>query len=332
VVLREELCTGCGACAKACPWDAVHMAARAGGALLATKCDLCATTARAEPACVDACPTRAIARIDPGARAPRPAPRGPGASVAVLAVASAAAACALARAPAFPWMTGAVAGASVLALGAHGAWKRLVRARGHAAYVVHVGLAPFAVVAVIRHATPPDPHAAGGVAGALLAACVVALATGLAGALAYALAPRRLARLELRGATPEDLATRATELEARAFAQLTGRSESAKAVVARVLGPYARSRLGALAMAARGTPVARAEEALHARLAAILGDRAARIDGLAALVRTAVETRATKAERALQAALRAWLAPHVVAATLALALLALHVAIEVAHR
>src|SRR5208282_5096057 len=46
----EELCTGCGACAKACPWDNIQMAARpltalspAGGtyAEIAVKCDLC---------------------------------------------------------------------------------------------------------------------------------------------------------------------------------------------------------------------------------------------------------------------------------------------------
>ncbi len=28
VFIREELCTGCGACAKACPWDNIQMAPR----------------------------------------------------------------------------------------------------------------------------------------------------------------------------------------------------------------------------------------------------------------------------------------------------------------
>ncbi len=50
VFIREALCTGCGACAKACPWDNIQMAARpitalqpAGGTYteLAVKCDLC---------------------------------------------------------------------------------------------------------------------------------------------------------------------------------------------------------------------------------------------------------------------------------------------------
>lgn len=73
VYVRESLCTGCGACARACPWDNIHMADRAPGAprppgpsaeLVATKCDLC--RGRAEgPGCVEACPVGAIFRVDP---------------------------------------------------------------------------------------------------------------------------------------------------------------------------------------------------------------------------------------------------------------------------
>lgn len=73
VYVRESLCTGCGACARACPWDNIHMAERAAGAprppgpsaeLVATKCDLC--RGRAEgPGCVEACPVGAIFRVDP---------------------------------------------------------------------------------------------------------------------------------------------------------------------------------------------------------------------------------------------------------------------------
>ena len=80
VFIREDLCTGCGSCAKACPWDNIQIAPRAeaGGAGgrksaagaksaypdVAVKCDLCAGSA-AGPACVASCPTQAIARIDP---------------------------------------------------------------------------------------------------------------------------------------------------------------------------------------------------------------------------------------------------------------------------
>jgi Fe-S-cluster-containing hydrogenase component 2/CRP-like cAMP-binding protein len=71
VLVREELCTGCGACATACPWDAVRMRERpaagelagAGSALVASKCDLC--HGRDASACVDACPTGAIVRLTP---------------------------------------------------------------------------------------------------------------------------------------------------------------------------------------------------------------------------------------------------------------------------
>jgi Fe-S-cluster-containing dehydrogenase component/CRP-like cAMP-binding protein len=72
VFVREPLCTGCGACAKACPWDNIQMAPRArgaeapsGGAFaeVAVKCDLCRDYEG--PACVKACPTSSIFRVNP---------------------------------------------------------------------------------------------------------------------------------------------------------------------------------------------------------------------------------------------------------------------------
>jgi Fe-S-cluster-containing dehydrogenase component len=73
VELDADLCTGCGACAKACPWDAIRMAPRPAspggakpeiGAQIAVKCDLC--RGHDGPECVSACPTDAIFRLDPG--------------------------------------------------------------------------------------------------------------------------------------------------------------------------------------------------------------------------------------------------------------------------
>lgn len=89
VFIRESLCTGCGNCAKACPWENIRMAPRRlvgpaeqqfGEGLIvaakrrgqsleamfpevATKCDLCREYEA--PACVQACPTEAIIRLEP---------------------------------------------------------------------------------------------------------------------------------------------------------------------------------------------------------------------------------------------------------------------------
>jgi Fe-S-cluster-containing dehydrogenase component/CRP-like cAMP-binding protein len=73
VFIRDGLCTGCGACVRACPWDNVRLADRPPGTpkpkgasaeLLAVKCDLCRTW-EGGPACVRACPVEAISRIRP---------------------------------------------------------------------------------------------------------------------------------------------------------------------------------------------------------------------------------------------------------------------------
>jgi Fe-S-cluster-containing dehydrogenase component/CRP-like cAMP-binding protein len=73
VFIRPSLCTGCGNCAKACPWDNIQMAPRpaaargsttvARSAEIAVKCDLC--HGYDAPACVEACPTGAVLRVDP---------------------------------------------------------------------------------------------------------------------------------------------------------------------------------------------------------------------------------------------------------------------------
>lgn len=72
VFIRDALCTGCGACARACPWENIAIAprppaaARPGGAGfpdIAVKCDLCRE--HDGPACVKACPTGSIFRVNP---------------------------------------------------------------------------------------------------------------------------------------------------------------------------------------------------------------------------------------------------------------------------
>ncbi|MGK3962325.1 cyclic nucleotide-binding domain-containing protein [Sorangium sp. So ce118] len=72
VFIRDALCTGCGACAKACPWENIAIAPRpaaaprpagAGFADVAVKCDLCRE--HDGPACVKACPTGSIFRVNP---------------------------------------------------------------------------------------------------------------------------------------------------------------------------------------------------------------------------------------------------------------------------
>jgi len=56
IELREDRCTGCGRCISACP---VRGLRRATDLSLALKCDGCAPLGRA-PACVEACPSRAL--------------------------------------------------------------------------------------------------------------------------------------------------------------------------------------------------------------------------------------------------------------------------------
>jgi len=63
VIICNEKCKGIGACATACPFDAIKLVpieeARA-----AIKCDLC--VGLDGPACVEACPTSALSLVDRG--------------------------------------------------------------------------------------------------------------------------------------------------------------------------------------------------------------------------------------------------------------------------
>ena len=93
VTIREALCTGCEACAKACPWDNIQMGPRASNgpifldgsgaariagssAAVAVKCDLCKGFEVA--ACVDGCPVDAIVRLSPDEARPGEVTGSPG--------------------------------------------------------------------------------------------------------------------------------------------------------------------------------------------------------------------------------------------------------------
>lgn len=373
VFIREELCTGCGSCAKACPWDNIQIAPRGGGhdakgdksayPDVAVKCDLCAGSA-AGPACVASCPTQAIARIDPNEALVelRSAPKAATALGARMGAGTGTGASALGLFPrkiaAWPWVVGAAAGASGLALSAWSAWasgvvagglvallvgysgvKRaprvLARLRGSSRlgrtlYVGHLALGVLAVGAVLGHTHGAAP---GNAAGALAIALAIALATGLLGAVIHVLLPPRLARLERGSVLPEELAARRREIDERIFTQLSGRSEVVKTLYGRVLRPYRASRFGALLLVASGRRLREEEKRLRATLGGLLdGRKSERLDGLDELVRLVVDRRAVGALRLLTFVLRGWLPVHLAATAIAVVLLVAHVVAVMVRR
>ena len=63
----QRLCIGCRLCMIVCPFGAIHVATTetaAGEKKAAIKCDLCVDRPEG-PACVDACPTKALSLRDP---------------------------------------------------------------------------------------------------------------------------------------------------------------------------------------------------------------------------------------------------------------------------
>ena len=376
VFIREDLCTGCGNCAKGCPWDNIQMAPRRGmpglfdsllaepreapapGAArpgtsdeVAVKCDLCKDLGSG-PACVAACPTEAIVRINPSEvladvravlndKAPirqmhKPIAAWPwlvGAVPIALALAKN-----RATSPRDYLVTGAVAGLAVAGLVAYAAVKRWPRRsrtapRGEVPrtatlrpwFILHLGLGVVATGAVLAHAGFRAPANA---AGGLQVALWVAALTGGFGAVVYRALPARLSRIERAGALPEDLRARADALDERAFRALTGRSELVKTIYARILGPYVRAHLGWVFLLLGGASLGQEQRRLRARIDAVLGSRsnlAEKLQGTDELIRLVVERRAVAAQAFLQGALRGWLPLHIAAAAIALVLLGLHV-------
>lgn len=362
VFIREEICIGCGNCAKGCPWDNIQMASRspskkALSATVAVKCDIC--SGREEgPACVAACPVQAIARIAPTDAIPElRILRGaaPSSSVAVVRRPS----------PAWPWWsaamafavafalfggarvwTGIASGALCAALAVYPVFKRVARARGigqsktvdperanHSRvrphFVAHVAFGTLAVGIVVAHT---HLRAASALGASLALAFVTASAFGAFGAVVYRWVPRVLTRLDRKGALPEDIADRLRDARERTFTDLTGKSDLVKTIYGRVLASYAESTLTTIKLVLSSRSLRQEEDLLRAKVDTMLAGRGGeKLDGLDALIVDVVERRALVAERFLGGILRGWLGVHVVASALLVVLLALHAFAELAY-
>ncbi len=365
VALDSDLCTGCGACAKACPWEAIRMAPRPEGAgespgnpsaEVAVKCDLC--PGLDGPECVSACPTDAIFRLDPQrdvvevraavARAPdalpadRPLNRQLSRGLWLLALV-----------PPFvalgrslpegsghgPRLWAGVFGALlVLVLLAHALVKRVGAVRRRVRRVLSRSSAVSTVAPFVALHAVTGVAAAGlvflhagfrvpsGLLGALSLAFWGVAASGLFGALVYRLLPERLSRIERRSSLPEDEPAEREALLDRLHAAVSGANPAKKELVRRILLPYAVAWGGTLALVANGRTLAREEAALVGLVERALGGRKSeRLVGIELLVRTAVEMRALRARRLIRTLLRAWLPLHLGGSALLLALLVLHV-------
>ena len=361
VFIREELCTGCGNCAKGCPWDNIQMAPRATGAKgaasgpqgdvarapghskdIAVKCDLCKGRSGG-PACVTSCPTSAIARVNPeeaipevgaalGVRARALIPRARSAWPFVLGAVPLAAALTLHRPHGHESavVTGVVAAVLLAALAGYGVVKRVLLPRLRGWLVAHYALGVVALGAVLAHA---GAHVPPNVAGAVAVAFWGTTVFGALGALLYRVLPSRLSRVERKGALPEDLRAHQRELDARAFVDLSGKSEIVKTVWSRVLRPYAYAPFGPAALFLTGRSLGDEQRMVRARIESMLAGRGGeKLQGMDALVRLAVERRALPLQRIMQAALRAWMPLHVALTAILLVLLVAHVWLATRYR
>ncbi|MFO0755385.1 MAG: cyclic nucleotide-binding domain-containing protein [Byssovorax sp.] len=320
VFIREALCTGCGACAKACPWDNIQMAPRPlelqrspGGEHpeLAVKCDLCRSYEA--PACVQACPTGSIFRINPTeeipdlralfeARGPENVPAAQeGAPSLVLGAAIASigigAAGVVMHGRGLWWPTrgfgfyaGITAAIAMLLLLAYALPKRGVRLwmkkrraedegeRPRTKSLLRPQLSIHLALGLLAPGlalahAPWSSAARPTLGGALLVALAVSSIAGAFTALAYRLVPQRLARIERSAALPEDFALARVELRDRLYRGVSGKSELVKKLFERVLLPYVQQRSGPVLLVLSGRRLREEEEALRGRIEVILEGR-----------------------------------------------------------
>ncbi|APR75588.1 Formate hydrogenlyase subunit 2 [Minicystis rosea] len=380
VFIRDALCTGCGACAKACPWDNIQMAPRPNGAPppppgaqphadLAVKCDLC--RGYEGPACVTACPTGSIFRLNPSEDIAdvreifQTAPRAGGArgstanarpGVALGAAIAAtgigiAGATMQARGHVQPargmgLAAGVIAGIGMVALLAYAIPKRRIRsflrpreasaAPGKAVSIVRPQLEIHLVIGLLTAGITllhAPLRGGGGSGAALLSALGLTSLAGALSALGYRLLPARLARIERTAVLPEDFPRAGADLRDRLYREASGKSELIKKILEKILLPYARSPLGPLALLASGRSLREEQAALRTRIDAVLEGRGQeRLAGLSELIRIVVEQRALPAQRLLLGALRVWLPIHIVTFGVAMALLVAHVAMVLWRR
>lgn len=350
VKIDPALCTGCGACAKACPWDAVEMGVRRPGTpappppasgtpfeTVAVKCDLCAGS-RGGPACAESCPTEALVRVDAvrevveaAALLGRPLPSTPR------------------RRRPWPWIASSTI-AVVLAAGAWGAsqpswtpgagpglwmgWTAAAALVGSLAYAGmrrrRVGKGPFglALHGTLGAATLAGAWAHGGgrfvgVPGVFAGVVMLAVVLGLYGLFAYRVLPSRLTRLEReagdeRASVPDD-----ADALMRAVG---GRSDALKRLTGAVLLPYAQRIGGGALLLLSGRSLREEHARLRSQLEGTLGEeRVARMEGLDEVLATVVTARASRARGVVRGLLRGWLAPHVVLSGIGFVLLIVHV-------
>lgn len=354
IVIRAELCTGCGACEKACPWDNISMAPRAkdapapaglAGADLAVKCDLCDGREHG-PACVVACPVTAIARIEPSRALPEL-----GAERTPHGVKSEDGA-ALPKAPPVPTL--AVAAALTLGMGATlvsppfrasgyvalaflvmcvvymlqkrvlfrfvGKRSLLAPSRGYLVHAFTGALVPGLLLAHSHGHVRANP---GGVA---LCLSLLSAASGL---LAFALGrvvPKAITRAEASSTGDERGEDEWRALGVALLATLSGKSDLTKAVFERVLGPYDRRIMGPLAFALSGRSQRQERTRLTTSIDALLEgrgrDRQAEVAEVAAVV---VQRRAHRTRMLLGRVLRGIVVVHVLLVAVSLGLVVAHV-------
>ena len=300
-------------------------------AQVAVKCDLCHER-DAGPACVAACPTDAIVRIDPTVelddvravldkRAPRPTAAS-GRSLRAVAIVTASSMVSVGAFLALdgsPRLGGLVLLAAVAALGFYAMAKRVLRARVRPHFIAHLAIGATSLGVGLAHARGYSALAL-----AFWGAALLGLAAGVLGALV----PRRLARIERSAKLPEELGGALRDLDARVFRELSGTSDLLKGLWIRLLGPFSSSPFVLLRVCVAAPSQRTMREGLVARVRAITNGDDERLAGLDRLASVAVERQALRAQRILVALLRGVAFAHVVVVCALGVLVVLHVIAE----